>query len=72
MEPHCGRVAFKELTPRAFRFSQLRGGFFFDWHESIAELLRLPFEFRFEPFLTCGVALGPKLSSYSTCFFTIV
>src|SRR6266536_2493834 len=36
-------------------------GFFFDWHEFVAELLGLPFEFRGEAFFAFGVALCPKL-----------
>ena len=47
-------------SPRTFRFSRLRGRFFFDQYQSVAELLGLPFEFRFESFLALGVALCPK------------
>ena len=50
----------KELSPRTFQFTQLRGRFFFDRYEFVAELLSLPFEFRFEAFLSLGVPLRPK------------
>ena len=50
---------FEELPPRPFWFRSLRGGFFFNRHEFIAELLSLAFQFRFESFLPLGVALCP-------------
>src|SRR5271169_6069218 len=57
----CSRpISFEELPPRAFQFSRLRGRFFFERYEFVTELLRLPFEFRLEPFLPFGVALRPE------------
>src|SRR5664279_4120687 len=53
-------LAFKELLPRAFQFSQLRSRFFFDGHQFVASLLSLPSELRFESFLALGVALLPN------------
>jgi hypothetical protein len=45
----------------------------FDQYEFVAELLRLPSEFRFEAFLTLGASRAAQSDpSYSTCFFTIV
>jgi hypothetical protein len=52
--------ASEELPPRPLRFSRLRGSFFFDRYQFVAELLSLPFEFRFESFLPFRVAQGPK------------
>src|ERR1039457_917265 len=51
---------FEELPPRVFKFSRLRCRFLFDRYEFVAELLRLPSEFRFEAFLTLGVTRCPK------------
>ena len=42
------RFAFEEL-PSVLLIQPLRGRFFFDGHQLVAELLSLPFELRFEP-----------------------
>src|SRR6516225_5848098 len=55
-----GSPSPKELPPQTIRFSGLGGRFFFDRYEFVAELLRLPFDFGFEPFLPLSVALRPK------------
>src|SRR6266568_7484889 len=38
----AGQFAFKELPACTFRIKCLSSGFFFDWHQFIAELLSLP------------------------------
>src|ERR1035437_6475182 len=53
-------LAFKELLPRAFQFSQLRSSFFFDGHQFVTSLLSLPSALLFESSLALGVALFPK------------
>jgi len=55
-----GLCAFEELPPRTFWFSSLCGRPFLNWYQFIAELLSLTFEFRFEPFFSCGIPFGPN------------
>ena len=53
--------------PEVFDSTWLRGRFFFQGHQLVAELLRLSFEFRFEPFSPLGDLLaGLKGSSMET------